>query len=35
MPGSWIVDYHAMAAVTSIATQLYAQALTQDVNPSL
>lgn len=35
MPGSWIVDYHAMAAVTSIATQLYGQALTQDVNPSL
>ncbi|WP_367405022.1 hypothetical protein [Kocuria marina] len=35
MPGSWVVDYHAMAAVTSIATQLYGQALTQDVDPSL
>lgn len=35
MPGSWVVDYHSMAAVTSIATTLYGQALTQDVDPSL
>ena len=35
MPGSWVVDYHAMAAVTSIATTLYGQGLTQDVDPSL
>ncbi|WP_367402535.1 hypothetical protein [Kocuria marina] len=35
MPGSWVVDYHAMAAVTSIATALYGQALIQDTDPSL
>jgi len=35
LPGSWVSDYHVMAAVTSFATQLYGQALTQDVDPSL
>ena len=35
LPGSWVSDYHVMAAVTSFATQLYGQALSQDVDPSL
>lgn len=35
LPGSWVADYHVMAALTSFATQLYGQALTQDVDPSL
>lgn len=35
MPGSWVVDYHTMAAVTAAATKFYSQAMTQDVDPSL
>jgi len=35
LPGSWVSDYHVMAAVTSFATQLYGQALIQDTDPSL
>lgn len=35
MPGSWVVDYHVMASMASIATKLYGQALIQDTDPSL